>query len=292
MTKEKKKKGGKLKKIITFILILFLVLIVAGILIFNLWGDTMIRAGLIAGTSKALQVDVRLESVSTALLRGQVELTNLEIDNPEGFHHETFMTLGYGYIDLDMHSLLTDTVVIDKMQFDDITIVLEQEKKTSNINVLINNLPSPDKDETPDSDTDETPDSDTDEPGSGEAKDLQITTLEINGITVKAELLPIDGRADTVTFKLAPIKLENIGTTEKVDTKELMSKIFASIAGGIAEQGKGLLPTEMIGDISEDLAKHGGELLKAGEDLGKGAVEALDSLNPFKKKKEETPEEK
>lgn len=281
---------GKVKKIVSIIGILLLVLIVVGILAFNLYGDSMIKAGIETGAQKALQVDVRLENISTALFRGKVELTNLEIDNPEGYQHESFMQLGHAYVNLDMGSLLSDTVVIDKIQLDNISVTIEQKGTTSNLNQILGNLPKTEEEE---------PAAKDEEQKAG--KDLQITSLEINGVTVKAKLLPIPGRADTVTLKLNPIHLENIGSKEKVDAADLTAKILKAIAGGIAEQGKDLLPTEMIGDIAGELAKQGEELIKAGGELGKGVIDAgadigktatdtLNNLNPFKQK-EETPEE-
>lgn len=271
---------GKVKKILSIVAILILVLIIAGVLAFNLFGDSLIRKGVVAGASAALKVDVRLENVSTALLRGKVELTNLEIDNPEGFQHDEFMKLGHAYVAMDMGSLMSDTIIIDKVQLDNITVVIEQKGTTSNLQAILDNLPKSDAPEQPKTDEKTEP-----------AKHLQITSLDINGVTVKAKLLPIPGRADTVTLKLKPIHLDNIGTKEKVNAADLTAKILKAIAGGIAEQGADLLPTEMIGDITENLTKQGQELLKAGEDLGKEATDLIKGLNPFKKK-EETTEEK
>ncbi len=275
----KSKPKSKGKKILSIIVITLLVLIVAVIILFNVFGDQAIRAGIVAGAQTALKVDVRLENISTALLQGKVELTNLEIDNPEGYQHENFMKLGHAYVALDTGSIFSDTVVIDKIQLDNISVTIEQKGTTSNLQAILDNLPKSEP-------SDEEAKPETEETKAG--KDLRINTLDINGVEVKAKLLPIPGRADTVTLKLKPIHMENIGTEEKVDAADLTAKIIKAIAGGIAEQGKDLLPLDMVGDIGSELTKQGGQLLDAGKDLGEEATGMLKGL--FKKKEEATEE--
>jgi hypothetical protein len=63
----------------------------------------------------------------------------------------------------------------------------------------------------------------------------------------------------------------------------LVSKVLLAIAGGIAEQGAGLLPEDMLGSLAAQLDKlgalpaaffdKGGKLLEAGKDVGKATVD-------------------
>ncbi len=261
---------GKLKKIVSGIFILLVIVIIAAVVLFQIFGDNAIRAGIEIGAEKAMKVDVRLENISTALLRGKVELTGLEIDNPEGYNHPTFMELGHAYMSLDTGTLLDDTIVLDKIQLDNITVVIEQKDLTkNNLKEILSNLPQSDKTETPDTKPKE------EEKAS---KNVRINSLEINGVTVKAKLLPVPGRADTVTLKLNPIHLENIGTDEKVDAADVTAKIIKAIAGGIAEQGKDLLPLDMLNSVTDELVKQGEQILKAGEDIGKDILKTGEDL--------------
>ena len=278
---------GKMKKIILSILVGLLVLILAGVLIFKLFGNQMIRAGIVAGAEKALQVDVRLGNVNFKLLAGKTELKNLEIDNPKDYKHPTFLKLGRAYADLNTGSLFSDTIEINKIQLDDIAVVIEQNKTTSNLKEILDNLP---KDESVESQ----PESES-KPAPEEAgKNLLIKVLEINNVEVKAKLLPIPGRADTVTFKLKPIRLENVGSEEKINAAGLTAKVINAIAGGIVEQGSDLLPTEMVGSVTKELGKQGQALVRAGEglikdgaDTGKEATEAVkEGLGGLFKKKD------
>ncbi|MHC4988877.1 MAG: AsmA family protein, partial [Planctomycetota bacterium] len=132
---------GKVKKIIVGILVVLLVLIVACALVFKLYGDQLIRTGVIAGAQKALQVDVRLEGVGLKLLAGEASLENLEIDNPKGYKNPMFLKLGHAYVDLDVPTLMSDTVEIETIQLEGINLVIEQKDlTTNNLNDILNNL--------------------------------------------------------------------------------------------------------------------------------------------------------
>ena len=98
-------------------------------------------------------------------------------------------------------------------------------------------------------------------------------------------MLPIPGQADTVTLRIKPIRMENLGTDEKIDFAGLTAKILKAISKGVAEQGAGVLPTDMIGSIGDELGKQGEALLKGTKDIGKSATGGIGGL--FKKKEKE-----
>ena len=264
---------SKIKKIVTRILIGILVLLLAIALVFKLYGNQLLRTAIIAGAQKALQVDVRLESIDVKTFLGKVDLKNMEIDNPEGYNHPTFVKMGRAYMDLNVPSLLSETIEIEKIQLDDIHLVIEQKGSTSNIKEILNNLL---KSDTKDPESEKEP-----EPVEEKAdKNVYIKILEINNIEVKAKLIPIPGRADTVTLKLKPIRLENLGTAEKIDMAGVTAEVLKAISKGIAQQGADILPTEMVGSLS----KKSQEAIK---DASKGAVEAVKGLGGLLKKNDE-----
>jgi hypothetical protein len=263
-------KKGKLKKIIRIAIVTLLVILIMGILIFKLYGNQLLRTAIVAGAQKALQVDVRLDSIDLKVVAGKVDLQNMEIDNPEGYNHPTFLKLGHAYMDLDVASLTSDTISMDMVQLENINLVIEQKGKTNNLKEILNNLPK----------------SETTEPAEeGAGKNVRIKVLEINNIEVKAKLIPIPGQADTVTLSIKPIRMENLGTDEKIDFAGLTAKILKAISKGVAEQGAGVLPTDMIGSIGDELGKQGEALLKGTKDIGKSATSSIGDL--FKKKEKE-----
>lgn len=270
------KKAKKTLLTIIIILVVVLLLISLGI---KMYGGHIVKAGIETAGSKVLQVDVRVKNVALWTLLGKLELKDLEIANPEGYSHEDFLSMGFAHIDLNTGSLFSDTVEIEKMQFDDVVLDLEQKGLSSNLHDILKNLPK----------TEKKPE---EAPAEKEAgKNLVIKDLMINKVTVNVQLLPVPGKADTLSFTLEPIHMTNIGTEKKVNTAILMGKILTAIAAGVAEKGKDVLPTDMIGPLADTLKKQGLQMLESGQDvikqgteLGeevKGAVEGL-----FKKKEE------
>jgi hypothetical protein len=275
---------GKMKKIMMVVLVGLLVLILAVALLFKLYGNQLMRTGIIAGTQKALQVAVRLEDVDVEVMAGQVDLNQLEIDNPEGYNHPTFLKMGHAYMELNMATLMSDTIEINMLKLEDITMVIEQKGMSNNLKEILANLPKTEPGPEP-----------VDQAG---GKDLNIKVVEMSNIEVQAKLLPIPGRADTVTIHIDPIRLENVGTAEKMNTAELTAILMKAIAGGIATQGKDLLPTDMIGSISGQIGEQGKKLFDAGQgatqgvlegaqDVGEGATDAIKGIGDIFKKKDE-----
>ncbi|MBA7716963.1 hypothetical protein ES703_126048 [subsurface metagenome] len=109
------------------------------------------------------------------------------------------------------------------------------------------------------------------------------------------KLLPVPGKIGTISLKLSPIKMTDLGSDNKLDTAALTGKILLALADGVAKQGVGVLPKEILDpmkktlettlDISKAATKEGGKLIEAGKDVGKGIVEGFKGL--LKPKKEE-----
>ncbi|WP_169703174.1 hypothetical protein [Candidatus Kuenenia stuttgartiensis] len=143
---------------------------------------------------------------------------------------------------------------VKKIQLDDVYLTIEQKGLTNNLRHILNNLPKDDA---------------TDEPG----KNLLIKELQINGVTVEAKLLPIRGQSDTVRLSVAPMTLTNLGTNEDINVAKLTDIILETIARSVMEQGKGLLPLDMINDIGKGVLGVGTELFQHGTGVGKGILE-------------------
>lgn len=246
------------------LIFLLLALLVAVVVLYKLHGKEMIRKGIVAGAQKALQVDVRLESVELHVLDGKADITRLQIDNPKEFKFPTFLDMGHASIDLDVGSLMSKTIKISNLKIDDIKIVIEQKGGTNNLKEILNNLP----DSKPQQSQNQAK-------STSKGKDIRIEVLEINNIQVQAKLLPLPGRASTVTFKLDPIRLENIGKDYRVDSVELTSMVIKAISKGILEAGGELLPVDMVASVAESLGHQGLEIIKTGTKTGQKLIKGV-----------------
>ncbi len=266
-----------LKRVILSILLLLVILCVAS----YLFGGYLLKIGVETAATKTLGVGVHIDDVDISILRGAVEIEDLIVENPPGYTHRNLLELDDGRITASIGSLLTDTVRIKELKLNDIDLVIEQKALSNNLQDIIKAIPS-------------------DEPKAEEetkkpAKKLRIDNLEITNITVKAKLLPIPGRIDTVTLKLKPIRMTDLGSDDKLTVAKLTGKILSAIAGGVAEQGAGVLPEDMTRTMKAVLGKtielgktateEGKTLLEKGKNTGKGLIEGFKGL--LKPKQEE-----
>lgn len=283
------KKKSTTKKILTSLVVLVLVIVIGGFLAFTFYGNRIVKFAVEKGGTQALKVNVALNEARLMPARGVLELDNLVVDNPEGYGNPHLMNMGSAHVALNTSSLMEDTVEIDKMEFKKISLVIEQKGMTNNLQEIMDNLPKAEPKEQPD------------EPKTA-GKNLLIKDLTVEEIVVTFKPLPLPGKAGNITFKLAPIHMTDIGTEQKVDIAQLTGMIFQQITMGVIENGKGLIPTEMIGDLSNQVMEQGQKVLQEGQkviegagkgilDSGKGvldeggkAVEGLKNLLPGQKK--------
>jgi hypothetical protein len=257
----------KLRKILLVILAAIVILAVAVVALVNLFADRVVKIGIESAATKALNVGVSVDNVKLSIMAGKLALGNLVINNPPGYQHDKLLQLKTANIAVDVRSLLSDVVNIKEIKLDGAEVVLEQRGVSgNNLQDIMKSLPSAPK---------------TEAGSQPSGKKLHIDSLELSNITVKAKLLPIPGKADTVTLKLSPIKMTNLGGDNKLDTAALLGKILVAIANGIAEQGAGILPDDMVGAMKSTLAKTaelGKEVLKTGENLGKDVLKNTENL--------------
>lgn len=266
-------------KILRIFLLAILVLVVAAVVLVNLFADRAVKLGIETAATKALNVGVSIDKAKLSILGGKLALQKLSINNPPGYKHEKLLELENATIEVDTKSLLSDVVKIRAIKLDGATVVLEQRGISgNNLQDVAKAIPSEPKAEAP-------------------GKKLHIDKLEMTNITAKVKLLPVPGK---VTIPLAPITMTNLGSDNKLDTAALSGKIFAAIFKGIADKGVGVLPDEMVDamkttwstslDIGKDAIKGGADIgkkvIKEGADIGKKIGEGIKGLLGPKKQEE------
>lgn len=275
----------KARKNLRIILLIIVILVVAVVVAIGLFANRAVKIGIETAATKTLNVGVTIDDVDLSIMGGKLALQNLLIDNPPGYEHKKLLELKDAKIAVDIKSLLSDVVHIREIKLDGANVVLEQRGISgNNLQDVIKAIPSG-------------PEAQGEPKAAG--KKLHIDNLEISNVQVQVKLLPVPGKADTVTFKLSPIKMTNLGSDNKLDTAALSGKILLAIATGVAEQGVGVLPKEMVDTMKSTLGKtvdvskkvlEGGEgigkdLIKGTEDVGRGITEGLKGL--LRRRKEE-----
>ncbi len=269
-------------KILRIVFIVCLVLVLCVVILVHLFAGRALKIGIETAGTSALRVGVRVDDVDLSILAGKIGFRNLVIDNPSGYKHEHLLVLNDIRISVNTRSLLSDTVHISEICLDGMELVIEQKGlTTNNLQEIMKSFPSKEKQET-------------EEPS---GKRVVVDNLEISNVVVKVKLLSVvPGKSDTITLKLKPIQMTNLGSDQKVDAKMLIGKVFVAIAEGVSEQGLGVLPDDIVGPmrnelkrvgkLSDALLKSGGKLLKGGGDIGKGITDGLKGLLGGKKEEE------
>jgi len=259
-----KKIGGILKKVVLVVVIVLVVLVIAA----YLFGERAVRAGVETAASKALKVDVSLGGVQLGLLRGKVGLNDLVVDNPPGYSERNLLEMGGATVQTDLGSLLSDTVNIDLIRLDNIDLTIEQKGLSTNLKDLLDNIaasqPEPSATGGPE------------EKKEG-GKKLLIKKLQISNVTVRVKVLG----GPEIPLKLDTIEMENLGSDQKLDVAALTGKVLVAIAGGVAKQGAGVIPSDITGGLEaglKSIQQLGGAVLEQGKDVlekGAGAIKGI-----------------
>lgn len=246
---------AKKSKAVEKVLLVILVLIILAVIMVYSVGSSALKAGIETAASKALNVAVNIDDLDLSIFQGRVSFEDVVIDNPPGYEYDKLLELGEATVAVGIGSLLSDTVNVREIILDGVNVVVEQKGLSNNLQEVINSIPKSEK----------KPKTGTEKPG----KTLHIDTLEITNVTVNVKLLPIPGKADTISLKLASIRMTNL---DGLDTAQLTGKILLAIAAGIAEQGSGLLPAEMTAGMKEAarFAEEGEKIIEQGKSIIEG----------------------
>jgi uncharacterized protein involved in outer membrane biogenesis len=264
---------AKQKSTVTGVLFTVVVLLVVLVIFSPFIIDSILKTGIETAIKKQLNVDSSVSRVHLNMAAGSIEVNDLKISNPPGYEFERILELKSIGITADLRSLFSDTVEVNQVSLNDITIVIEQKGLTSNLNDILKSMPKKSSAEA--------------EKPAQNAKNVHISSLDIQNIDVKVKLLPIPGKSDAVQLKISALHFSNIGG-KKTTLADVVGKVFTEIANAIATQGADVIPGELLGPIQENIGEAGKEILKVGENLQKGLKDANSPLQGlFKKKKKD-----
>lgn len=261
----------KAKKVLETIILVVIITIAVLLLAFELFGEHAVKVGIETAGTKALDVGVNIDDLDLSIYTGKVGLEGLRVDNPVGYENKYLLELADAKVKANIKSLLSDTVEIESIMLDGIALTVEQKGLSSNLNDILKSMPK----------TEEKAPAETKE--SKEGKNLLVKDLKIINTSVKVKLLPVGGvtgNIDTVELKLDPIEMHDLGSKDKMTTAKLAKEIMVALAKGVAKQGAGKLPAQMLNNIQGSLGsisdlveqaatKQAGEMLQAGQEKAK-----------------------
>ncbi len=213
-------------------------------------------------------VDTKVASVSVKLRDASVSLSGLSIANPQGFTSPTFVQLPSAGVSLKAESLSTPIIELPSLELTGLTVNLERKSGASNYQVILDNLKKLQGSAGKPAQS------------TGQEKKLVINKVEIRDTTIKADMLGLGAASPTVTVPISRISLSNVGKGQGgvadsgVTAEELASIIVQAILAAAVENGEGLIPTEMLGDLKGGLAQLDGLKNIGVETIGKAGETA------------------
>lgn len=186
-----------LKKFLFPLIVLFLVLFIALFFVGSGWINSLVKRGVETVGPQVTQSDVTLERVSLSIFSGSGRLSNLRVGNPEGFSDEDIIILGEVDLRLAPMSLLSDTIVIERLYVHAPRLRIEQSLKGNNLQHLMRNVQA------------YSPPTEDDPKKEGADKQILIKELIIEEGSILGTAF-----GQSIDLKLSRIELRDIGTGE------------------------------------------------------------------------------
>lgn len=241
-----------MKKIILRIGLALIILVVLGILAVSLFLDGAVKRGVETFGPKLTQVSVKLDKVSLSILSGGGTIQGLVVGNPQGFETPQAISVGRATLALEPRSLLSDKVVIRKMEVISPEVTFEGGFAGNNLSRILSNVEKT---------TGGGSGSETNAPAepAGPSKKFQVDEFTLTGVKVHLSLSGMGGK--TLPVVIPDIHLTNLGQgPEGITAGELVKLVLTEIEQGaikaadhaVADLGKG------AGNLTKDLGKSAG----------------------------------
>ncbi len=222
--------------------------VVLVILVMNL--SKVVRVGVERGGTMVLGVPTQLESADVSLLGGSLGLDGLSLGSPEGFKADEMFRLGHMHVKVKIMSVMSEEIVIEEIVVDGAQVTLEFADGKTNWGVLMEALErEPDEEEK-------------------EMKNVRIGRVSFTNGEIKIVGIPLIG---TATAPLPSVNIEDIRTADGagVTVRKALVAVIASLSEKITSAVKDVIPSEKVGEMTEELGSikeaAGGLLDKVGK---------------------------
>ena len=220
---------------VTIALVMTLLMGCVGLVVtLGFFADQAIESAIEVAGSEALGLCLEIAEVDLSLFSGGLSLRGLVIYNPDGYQHKKLLELESGLIQIRIKSLMADTIFIKTIKLKGVDLVVEQKGLTSNLQEVMDMIEMSKATELA-------------------RKKLEIDVLEISDIRVRVKLLPVLGKMGTVTLKLPPIRMTDLGKSEDLDVGTLSAKVIVALFGDVMAQGLDVVADDLAGAVFKTL---------------------------------------
>ncbi len=209
-----------MKRILLRIGIVIVLLLIVAILAVTFFLDGAVKRGVETVGPRLTKVQVKLDGVTLSLLSGSGKIKGLLVGNPEGYKTPQALTVGSARIDLKPTSLLSDKVVIKKIEVIAPEITFEGGFGGNNLSKIRANI----NETTGGGGTNAAAKPATEKPG----KKLQIDDFLISGAKLHVSVTGMGGKS--IAVPMPDIHFSDLGTgPEGITAGELLNKVWQAI---------------------------------------------------------------
>jgi hypothetical protein len=226
-----------------YLIVLAALAAVAGLMWLYKGKDWLIRDAIVSATEKATGVNVHLGSVRVELTKGDGLLKDFRLGNPKGFSREELLAVGKGTIDLELKSITSPVVQIQKVDLSDVSILFEGSGKKNNMTALkaqVNERSS----RSAKGKTDQ-------------EKKLRIVSLVMNDVKLDVRT---SGIVKVGKLNLGTIRMSNVGGSSGAPPSE--------IAAAISNEISSRATTAVLQNMKELAGQMGQDVTKLAEGFG------------------------
>ena len=266
-----------IKKKWKILLLCVFLLLAMGFLALEFLLGTIVRNGVQIFAPKLTGTQVFLSSCSVSLLRGRIELRNLEIKNPEGFKTPNAFVLKNLVVQVAPMSILSQKMAIREFLIDGMEVTYEQKLTSSNLSTIKGNMDRFSKSSASSAKEETTVDKSAKEAGAQTEKPpkkFQIDNLDIKNVGISVAVLS----GPPVSLPMPPLHMEKVGQEgDGASATEVSVEVMLSLFDGIfksIQDNSGKLG----GNILEGLKGSGKGLLEGGKDAGSSVINEIKSL--------------
>lgn len=268
------------------VIILLIILILATIAVVFI--NSIAKAAITSAGTSVLGVPTTISSVDIGIFSGHSEITDLEVQNPKDYPG-TFLKLSDGILDINLGSLLSNSIEVKEIEFDGIDLSFIQKLNGSNVNEILANVKK---------NTASSGEAASKPASTSDGRKFIIDELKITKVSVAISIQPISSATKPSVVKINQILVKDIGKKEGgATTDQIVSIIVQSVIHSVLEAAPGEIPSVMLqgmkGGLSSlgnldlgDVSFNGGDGFKKitnsisniGKSSGKDIGNALDGI--------------
>jgi hypothetical protein len=237
------------------------VLVILLVVAVSVFLNDIVKKGVETVGPQLTKTDVRLASSHLSPFSGNGAISGLFIGNPEGYKTESAIKIADMKVDVDVGSLFSDVVLVEKIEIEAPEITFEGGLRGNNLSKILDNLESATAGaEKP------APES---QPGQPKKK-FRVKDVMIKGGKIHLSVTGLGGKSATVP--LEDIHLQNIGSdvdgaTLAQLTKEILQPL---VTAAIKSAGEAVINLEKgVTEIGKDAAERTEKAVKGVKDLFK-----------------------